>query len=118
LALLAIVLNKSKDGKLQYMYPMTVRNSNTGTHSMQIYTPSSREGIVIYVNKVHVVNDTIASDTNSITQSKEGFTTVFLHDDSLVKDAHVNVDEYEDYDGSNFSDRGFTVVMVLSSLRD
>ena len=23
-------------GKLQYMYPMTVRNSNTGTYSMQI----------------------------------------------------------------------------------
>ena len=89
-------------------------------HSEEIMTSpsSSREGIVTYVNKAHVVNDTIASDTNSITQSKEGFTAVVLHDDSLVKDAHVNVDEYEDYDGSNFSDIGFTVVMVLSSLRD
>ena len=65
-----------------------------------------------------MVNDTIASDTNSITQSKEGLNVVFLHDDSLAKDAHVNVDEYEDYDGSSFSDRGFTVVLVLSSLCD
>jgi len=79
---------------------------------------SSREGIVTYVNKAHVVNDTIASDTNYITQSKEGFTAVFLHDDSLVKDTHVNADEYEDYDGSSFSDIGFTVVMVLLLLCD
>jgi hypothetical protein len=57
---------------------------------------SSREGIVTYANKTQVMNDTIANDKN-----KEGFSLVLHRDDSLEKDAHVNVDEYEDYDASS-----------------
>ena len=72
-------------------------------HSEEVMTSpsSSREGIVTYANKTHVMNDTIASDKKSITQNKEGFSLVFHRDDSLEKDAHVNVDEYEDYDASS-----------------
>jgi hypothetical protein len=83
-------------------------------HSEEIMTSpsSSREGIVTYANKAHVVNDTMTSDTNSITQSKEGFTAVLLHDKSLVKDAHVNVDEYEDYDASSKGESYETEVLA------